>query len=497
MSRVAQFLAPKVPKDFGAKAVYLSPSDWMERNFYIPETQRPIKLKPHQRSLIEYMLDEANEFRTLIYSTIKKSGKTAIAGAMGRYLAETSGYRAEILTVANDMEQARSRSYQAIISSIELSPGFDRNKNTLPNQWKVIEKHAVHIPTQSVIRAIANDYKGEAGSNPTCTLWTELWGIKSEAGRRLYAELTPVPTRKRSLRIVETYAGFEDESEILLDLFILGQRGKRLSHDDIDWPFPDQPPVWVNREAGLCMYWDTGVNARRMPWQLGKSGDAYYNEQRETLKKEEYERLHENIWQSSVSEFIRPEWWIACQEEIPPLIVREPCVLGVDASVSGDCTALSLVSRHTDPKRRETDVMVRAIAVWYPRSMGGVMDYAELEQTIREWCKKYNVVQIAYDAYQLHDMMQRLARDSVAWCNAFSQMAPRALADKQLYDLIVQRRIAHNGNSELLQHVKNAAAKNTALEQEKMRLEKKRKDTPIDLVVATSMATYEALRLNI
>ena len=47
--------------------------------------------------------------------------------------------------------------------------------------------------------------------------WDELWGYTSESSRRLWEALTPVPTRKNSIRFISTYAGFEGESGLLWD----------------------------------------------------------------------------------------------------------------------------------------------------------------------------------------------------------------------------------------------------------------------------------------
>jgi phage terminase large subunit-like protein len=489
---LGNYLKKQAPQEVLTPSRKLKPSEWINRNYYIPETRRPIELMPHQTSIIDYALDEANNFTTIVYSTVKKSGKTAIAGAIGRYLAENSGYRAEILTVANDESQARSRGYQSLLTSIELTPGFNRLRNLLPGQWKIIEKQAVHLPTNSIVRAIANDAEGEAGGNPVATIWTEIWGLKTEKDKKLWAELTPVPTRERSLRIIETYAGYEDESKILLEVYKRGLEGRRLTHDDIDWPFPDQPPIWVNNKSRLFMYWDTGEVARRMPWQT----PDYYAEQAESLTEDEFKRFHFNEWVTSTSPFIRIEWWRACQENLLPVTPTEPCILGVDASVSGDCTAIALVTRHPDPTRRFSDVALRRYQVWVPPK-NGTINLQEVEDEIREWCKRYNIVQITYDQFQLHHMMGRLTQDAVAWCNVFGQQSPRAIADKALYDLILNRRIAHDGDPGYEVFIQNAAAKGDLETTEKLRIVKKAEGTPVDPVVATSMAAFECLRLNI
>lgn len=479
-------------------------SEFAASRFYIPETGDTIKLAPHQHTILTTALDPANDFTTIVYSTIKKSGKTAVAGLAGRYLAEYSGPKSEIYFIANDKEQAKDRAYEAAKTSIELAPGYDKRRRELPGYWTIREKEATHEASGSVMRAIASDYEGAAGGNPTATFWTELWAFTLERFKRLWDELTPVPTRKRSIRFVETYAGFEDESELLLNLYKLGMQGKRLTHDDIDWPFPDQPPIWVNKNARMFMYWDSEVIARRMPWQLGERGAAYYAEQKATLRSEAFDRFHLNRWVSSKQEFIQVSWWRACKLDTPlPTPTRGlPIVMGVDASVSGDCTAVVGVSRHPDPTLADEHTVLRFAYVWHPPT-NGTINYDDVKQKIKDLCKEFNIVQVAYDSYQLHDMMSSLFRDEVAWCKSFSQAAPREKADKRLYDMILGRRLHHNNEFDE-QFVKNCAAyvgaklvsgDKSGRKVETMRIVKKGNDTPVDPMVALSMANEECLRL--
>jgi phage terminase large subunit-like protein len=468
--------------------------DWIQANYYIPETSAPMRLEPHQISLLQYIFGPHStipfEPVNIIYSSIKKSGKTAIAGAVARWIAETWGPYQEVFCIANDMEQARGRVYAAAQESIELMPGYDRIRRVLPGKWKVIERQLFHTPSSSVIKAISSDYKGEAGSNPTCTLWSELWGYSSEASRRLYDELTPVPTRKRSIRYIETYAGFEGESDLLIHQYKLGMSGHRLTHDDIDWPFPDQPPIYINERARLVMYWDEGIVARRMPWQT----QAYYDEEAVTLRPEAFERLHMNHWTSSVSEFLPIEWWTRrYNPTLLPLTPDTPLVLGVDAAVSSDCAAIVGVTR--SPTHPE-NVAIRFCYVWTPTE-GHPIDFTILDNTLRDLCKTYNVVEVAYDAYQLHKLMTDLVRDGIAWCRSFSQNDARLKADKQLYDVIRDGMLEHTNPQYIEDHLKGAAAKTAKDEDTRLRIVKKSSSSKIDAVVAMSMAVAECLRLNL
>jgi hypothetical protein len=134
--------------------------------------------------------------------------------------------------------------------------------------------------------------------------YDELWSYTSESSRRLWEELTSVPTRTNSIRFVSTYAGFEGESDLLMDLY--RQSVGKDEHPDVQGEriHPDLP-IYANPEARIFAYWD---HAPRLPWQTAE----YYESQQKTLRPGTYLRLHENHWTTSESTFITPEMWDAC-----------------------------------------------------------------------------------------------------------------------------------------------------------------------------------------
>jgi len=492
-----------------------NPVDWGEKNFYIPTDggePRLIKFFPHQKTILRLFFDPTlavalgcgPNFQTLVYSTIKKSGKTAIAALVARWITETWGSHSEVFSLANDLEQARGRIYQAAVNSIELDPRYHRADRGIANLWRIIERQATHIPTHSTLKAVSSDYKGEAGSNPTATFWSELWGYESEASLRLWEELTPVPTRQRSIRYVETYAGYEGESSILNDLEDrIKKEGTQLTRPDLarlgftsdDWPFPaDEPlPFYIHAPTRTFAYWDVGTIARRMPWQTPQ----YYLTQQGELRPSAFDRLHLNIRVSNADEFVPAEWWNRLTlppDKLPPPDANTPLVVGADASVTGDCTALVAVSR--DPNN-PTQVAQRLCRVWHP-TPGHALDYSQtIEPTLREWAARYNIVQIAYDEFQLHDLMSRLRNDALTWTRKFGQTQDRLVADKALYDMIRDQRIHHTGDPLLAEHIGNCAAKIPADDNTRLRLVKKARKSKIDAAVALSMAASECLRLNL
>lgn len=540
LATLTKYLAPKINADALRPKATLSFADWCERNFYIAETRSPIRLFPHQRVIARLMWDYALEelgCQTFVYSCPKKSGKTALGAAVGRWIVETWGDYGEVFALANSLDQAKGRTYAAILESLELDPAYDSRKREIPGRWRITDNQAHFLPNHSVVSAIANSHKGAAGSNPSASIYSELWGYQQEADKRLWAEMTPVPTRPKSIRFVETYAGYIGESDILKNVYDLATKtGRRLDDDEVpDWPFPDDfqrnggpgVPFFVNENAGVFAYWDSGKRARRMPWQLGERGERYYRMQAAELLPNEYERLHDNVWTSSVSSFIPMEWWDRLGPPARPAIPPPPpsgigseLVLGVDASVTSDCTGIVGVRRNP---QNPADVAIVLSQAWVP-SVGHPIDYGvTIEPTLRRLvsghihpldqpCDKhalvdrlgpcapttpYNVVEVAYDAYQLHDLMTRIRNEGLVWCRQFSQNNERMVADKQLYDMIRDGRLLHNGDPMLREHVQEAAAKQSKDENTKLRIVKKSGTSKIDLLVCASMAVAECKRLLI
>lgn len=545
--------------------------DWAETRFWVPDLrdpknpdlpQRPglIIIPNHIKTILRFMFDPnrgvTEYYQTLIWSTIKKSAKTLIAAIVARWVAETWGPYADVICVANDMEQARGRIYEAAMKSIRLHPDFNKQRDELVDAqgniiWSIDQKGAHYEVDGSGLRAIPHDYRGEAGSNSPCSVYTEMWGMSDERARRLWDELTPPPTR-HAIRFAEGYAGFTGDANLWQELWDQAQDVKsggsrQLTRSDLEpyggWvddqgiPFDDEPPIWVNEAARICAYIDQGVPARRLPWQRGIEGEAYYRAREASERPEAFRRLHLNEWVSSVSEFIPIALWDACQIHrvgqvpaagvkgghpvdangrffVPHLDPHTPLVIGVDASVTGDCTAMVTVSRA--PWAPETEVIIRDCQVWVPPPGKGGLDYhTTINRALRKMCRDYDVVCIAFDPYQMHSSMQDIMRGRTVrdyddegsdadsddmvptWCYPFSQAGMRNQADKNFYDMIMQKRVWHLGFPDLTTHIRNAAAKTAKDEDTKLRLVKRAPTLRIDAAVAASMATWQCLHLNL
>jgi len=259
------------------------------------ELGKPFRLMDWQRDVLrmafQFDKDSRLSWDTILWSMVKKSGKTFMNALLTLWWAFTQEAPNEILVIANDLEQAVARVFKAIAGIIQYNPELARSAE--------VQSKQIILSNGTTIIALASEYAGAAGSNHGLTSWDELWGYSSESSRRLWEELTPVPTRKNSIRFITTYAGWENESALLSDLYKQGV-GKDEYHEGQGERIHPEFPVYINRDARLFVYWD---HEPRMPWQT----QAYYDSQRRTLRPGTYLRLHENRWATAESTFITPD----------------------------------------------------------------------------------------------------------------------------------------------------------------------------------------------
>lgn len=522
----------------GAEETEQLPSDWLEENFIIPTPRDPvtgvdlpvgpIRLATHQKRVINEALSKVNgkfKYSTVIYSAPKKSGKSAVTSGVTLYMADSTSY-GHCFCLANDGKQSNDRIFLPIwrCLSFHKQRGL-KFKDAKANQTEAWLSNYAHI------EAIPCDAAGEAGSEPTFTAWSEIWAYTDENKRRLWTEMTIPPTLYgKALRWVESYAGFVGVSDLLYDLYSLMKEG---------YPHPDfedlvgkdgEAVVWINPKAKLFAYWDS---VPRMPWQT----TSYYQQEAQLLSVSEFKRIHENAWVSPMGSYIDASWWTPCGDpSLPKLRAGStvPVVLGVDAAISGDCAAIAVVTR--DPYSPTTDVAIREVWVFTPRPGHPIKIEEEIGKKIRDLSKLYNVVCVAYDSYQMEGLAQNYRRGNVTltqdeinqfkdkpkeeltayleqesraaqrWFYQFGQQISRGIADKRLYDMILNRQVHYNPNDTdsdineqgdketLAKHIKQAGKKDSGKE---MRIEKLADNAHIDAAVAVSMAVDRCMRMEL
>jgi hypothetical protein len=473
---------------------------WIEQNFIDPATvkfktaakdyanARTLELQPYQRRILSHVLTPDGSGRLpysqVLWSQVKKSGKTTVAAAVASWWAATVEAPNELIVCANDEEQAAGRIFAAAGPTIWPIAGDWPQGKTSVNE--------VRLPNGTTVRAIPSSFSTEAGANHGLVLYSELWAYSSERARRLFEELTPVPTRLNSVAWIETYAGFWDESDLLREMWeriFCNMNGTELQSGvqaveelaDImttDGEGNERPACYAIPQEEFFVFWD---HTPRMPWQTEK----YYTAQRARLRESAYVRLHENRWQQSADKFITDEMWRQSLTLGGPSDL--PATFAVDASQRNDTTALVGVRREGD---RYRTCYLRA---WNPGGRDIDLDETVAAEILRLHGEGLIMGPVWYDPFQMHQVGVNLRKAGIS-CREFVQGEERLRSDSFLYRLYRDGKIDNWDDPTLAQHVR--AAKVKELDEERMRLTKGRMgdalSRKIDLAVAQAMAAYRA-----
>lgn len=223
---------------------------------------------------------------------------------------------------------------------------------------------------------------------------------------------------------------------------------------------------------------------------------GYIEGRRSTLTAQEARVLLEAAWEddNDVSRFLESmTWWDSCVETIPPLPNTEPIVVALDAAITSDIFGLIAVSRYPSPQRYR-DIMVRHVMKWEPN--GGKIDFRLVKDECWRIFNNFRPVCFTYDPYQLYDFATNMQNEGCGWWREFGQQKERTVGDKQLLDLIMSRRVVHDGNPDLREHLDNADKK-MGEEENKLRIVKRNQGKKIDLAVCLSMASKVCLELEL
>lgn len=244
--------------------------------------------------------------------------------------------------------------------------------------------------------------------------------------------------------------------------------------------------------------------------RAGNLEQGFTAKRRQSLTEAEARVLLEAAWEDidDVDKFLPSmTLWDACKMDLPPLDNHTPIVIALDAAKGrlhspSDCFGLLGASRHPT---EHNNVAFRFSYKWQAKS-GQKIDYDGTDdnpgpgKTIERLAKQYNIVQVCYDPTELHYFAGIYSAKLGLWFEEIPQAMGnhkrpgRGVFDGQLLDLITQRKIAHDGDVNLREHISNANKK-TDPEDRKVRLVKRSENQKIDLAVCASMSSGEVLRL--
>jgi len=440
----------------------------------------PITLAGYHADLLRHLFTPDERGR-LPYDVVgwcepAKSGKSAIAGLVGQYMALYGDPNSTVVMASNKRDQAASVMYKSFTDSVKanqaLAVDAKRYQTTLPNG--------------TMVKAIPSNSSGEAGARFSVALFDELWAYQYVDAVRLWSEFKTDPTRTNSMRFALGYGGYT-HSELWQEVLEAGMKGK---------PVPELAHI-VNEDGSPTCY----ANGRqftfwshtcRQPWQT----EEWIESNRASLRPPEFQRMIKTEFVEGEGTFVDQGDWEACIDpHLVPLDMHPWGVpddvrvfVGLDLALApgGDDAACIGVYYH------EGHACVAFHRVWKGSTR---LFKLKLDQTVKPYildmAKRHNIEGVYFDPWQASLLADQLRQMHVT-CREVSQTrSSRAPHDTRLYEAIVNQELALYPDKDLRTMALGASA--VELGNELLFL-KKAGRAKIDLLIALSNCLLPCLK---
>lgn len=442
----------RVPKGTNAKAVF--------------------RCREWQMDIVRDVLDSGA--RTVGLMLPRGQGKTTLSAALLLYIFFTRGEGANVVLFAVDERQA-SLAFRVAARMVALS-------EDLASRCYVYADKLVLPLTDSTYQVMPASAAAAEGLDYVACLCDEAGVINRDVFE--VAQLAQ-GKRERSVLIAIGTPGPNLEDQVLLDL-----RSYAAEHPE------DKSLVW--REYSAAGFEDHPPNCAHC-WELANPAlddflhrDALYALLPPKTRESTFRRARMCQLPIDVDgSFLPPGVWdgLSTDQPVPPGV---DVVLALDGSYNNDTTALIVGTVSAEPH-------VDVVAVWDPK---GDPDYrvpvAEVEQAIRESCKKWRVLEIAADPFRFTRTLQALEAERLPVVEFPHSPSRLTAATTDLYKACVNGQLTHSGHPTLAAHVAAAVVRE---DPRGMRLDKasrsrhaRKIDCAAALLMAHSRATWRATK---
>lgn len=432
----------------------------------------PLELIHWQATLVRalYARDEAGRrrYRRAVIGLGRKNGKSLIGSVIALHGLIEGGHGAEVYAAAGDRQQARvvfDEARRQVQQSAALS-GICK-----------IYRDAIAVPaTGSVFRVLSSDAKLQQGLSPSTVVFDELHVQRDD---ELWDALTlGSGARVDPLIVAITTAGYDLDS-LCGRLY---QYGKRVSGGEEPgkyfgfwwWQAADECDAgdraqWCaanpNIDVGLLDIEDMALAHQQT------SDSAFRRYRLNQFVRSQESWLPVGVWESSA----RPDL---------PLLPDLPLYVGVDMALKHDSVAVVCA-------QQQDGLVVTRAKIWYPQETG--LDVFAVEQYLRELHAEYAVREFAYDPAYFQRSAEQLVDDGLPMVEYPQNRGRMIPACGNAYELIVNRRVVHDGSPTFVDQVLSAAQRMT---DEGWRLSKGKSRRKIDAAIALVMALDRATMVN-
>lgn len=361
----------------------------------------------------------------------------------------------------------------------------------------------------STLTALASDGGAAHGLTPSFTLIDE---VHAWRGRDLWEAIKSGQAKTDdTLMVIATTAGRGAEG-LAADLFSYARRVATgeidnpeflpvlfMAEPDDDWQ--DQA-TWFKANPGLPFGFPSMSGLRA----LAKEAEG------NPAELASFKQFNLNIWQANSRDplFDLLTYDSRRLDDDETDLETLPAYVGVDMSVSGDLTAVSIAFRHADGQitlrsrvfvpgeelRLRGDRDGAPYERWRDDDLitvcpGPIIDNDMVADHIRDLCGRYDVAEIAFDPHLARVTMQHLHDDGLPVFAFPQRPLTMGVAAGDLERIVTGKLIRHDGDPVLRQHFENVVTSRnptTGL----VRMHKARTASRIDAAVASAMAVSRA-----
>jgi phage terminase large subunit-like protein len=427
---------------------------------------------------------------TVVLVVSRKNGKTALLAAYSLFQLFDEG-SPEILMAASSDKQA-GRLFDADLAYVNRSPWLSEQLH----QRSYIGEIARVDGLGKIVR-MASDPKSAHGYNPSLVICDELHAWITPTLKKAWAAfITGGGARQNTQIFAITTAGEALEREH-------GILGRLIDGNEQRGECEREPGLTISRNhvARTLVYNYSAPTTDPFDLDAIKLANPaswitldYLKKQSESpeLSEAEFLQLHGCVWAEGEDQWIKEDAWNDLLEEGVEIPAGSDIYVGVDASISEDCTAVAWAWARPD------GTVVIDAHVWSARNdvaydtlvKDGDIDPKLVEDYIADvLAAKFRVREVVYDPALFTRSAKELGKRFVV-APISQQSANMAEAYQGWFSAVYSsQRLAHAGGDTLRRHVTNAIAEMT---DRGWRVRKSKQNKKIDALVAGVMAHWRA-----
>jgi phage terminase large subunit-like protein len=444
----------------------------------------PVKLEMFEKLFLCWLFEKhpngGYRYRRTLFEVPKGNGKTSLSAWIGAY--QLAHQHSAVIPVAAASYEQAGLLFGDLRTTVAESPTL--REVMLPFEAEVQVKNGPGRAYRVAAAAGTND-----GQRPSTFLADEIHEWASEQKARVHLVIANgCAKREGSLVLNTTTPGFD------LDTLAgrLHQHGVAVNSGEIS--DPEFLFVWWGCQADRHdLSTDDGLlQAVR---DANPAADLFLNvhdvaARYHQIPPNEFYRYHLGLWTTGAQAWLPDGAWDDCADPDIAIPDGADVVLGFDGSWSEDSTALVVVTVPGEDGIPHIDVA----GAWEKPADAGhewVVDILDVEETIRQSCRRWQVREIACDPYgyrRSYKILEDEGLPIVDYPQSANLMTP---ATQAFREAVMNHGLTHSGDPRLARHITNAVLK---VDTRGQRIAKDHKGSSrkIDLAVAAIMALDRA-----